>query len=115
MSLVNVGSSAHYSISWDDDPNPVGAPALTQADGPDRARQLLAICEQDYNLMASWFPGLSLPHATPIAVNIVPGGYAGAGPGHGARSAHPRWIGALNTRNTSAGRPEAQPSGAGPT
>ncbi len=79
MTLVNVGSSTHYSISWDNDPNPPGAPPLTQADGPIRAQQLLAVCEQDYNLMASWFPGLSLPFSLPIAVNIVPGGYAGAG------------------------------------
>jgi hypothetical protein len=79
MALVNVGSSTHYSISWENDPHPVGAPPLTQADGPARAQQLLAVCEQDYNLIAAWFPGLSLPFTTPIAVNIVPGGYAGAG------------------------------------
>jgi hypothetical protein len=29
--------------------------------------------------MAGWFTGLSLPVSTPVAVNIVPGGYAGAG------------------------------------
>ena len=79
MSLVNVGSTTHFSISWDNDPNPVGAPALTTADGPDRANQLLAICEGDYPLMASWFPGLSLPFSLPISVNIVPGNYARAG------------------------------------
>jgi hypothetical protein len=70
MSLVNAGSTTHYSVSWDD--------SLAQADGPDRARQLLAVCEQDYNMMAGWFPGLSLPFRLPVAVNIVPGGYAGA-------------------------------------
>lgn len=79
MSLINVGSTTHYSISWNNDPNPVGAPALTTADGPDRANQLLAIAETDYNLMASWFPGLSLPYSLPIAVNIEPGNYASAG------------------------------------
>jgi hypothetical protein len=79
MSLVNVGSSKHYSINWDNDPNPVGTVPLTQADGPDRANQLLAVCEQDYDLMATWFPGFSLPFTTPIAVNIEPGGYASAG------------------------------------
>ncbi len=79
MSLINVGSSTHYSISWDNDSNPVGAPPLTTADGPDRANQLLAVCETDYNLMANWFPGLSLPYPTPVAVNIEPGGYASAG------------------------------------
>jgi len=79
MPLVNVGSSTHYSISWDNDPNPAGAPALTTADGPDRANQLLAVCETDYNLIANWFTGISLTVATPVAVNIEPGGYAGAG------------------------------------
>jgi hypothetical protein len=79
MSLVNVGSSTHYFISWDNDPNPAGTPALTTADGPDRANQLLGVCETDFNLMANWFTGISLTVATPIAVNIEPGGYASAG------------------------------------
>jgi hypothetical protein len=39
----------------------------------------LAVCEDDYNLMATWFPGLSLPFTLPVAVNIEPGGYASAG------------------------------------
>jgi hypothetical protein len=70
MALVNVGSTTHYSVSYDD--------SLSQADGLTRAQQLLGLCEQDYELMASWFPGLSLPYSLPVAVNIVPGGYAGA-------------------------------------
>lgn len=71
MALVLSGSTTHYAISYDD--------SLSQADGPDRAQALMAICEQDYNMMAAWFTGLSLPYALPVAVNIVPGGYAGAG------------------------------------
>lgn len=71
MALVNAGSTAHYSINWDD--------SLSPADGRDRARQLLAVCEQDYNMMAGWFPGLSLPFPRPVTVNILPGGYASAG------------------------------------
>jgi hypothetical protein len=71
MTLVGVGSTTHYSISYDD--------SLSQADGLTRAQQLLGVGEQDYELMASWFPGLSLPFGLPVAVNIVPGGYAGAG------------------------------------
>ena len=71
MALVKAGSTTHYSVSWDD--------SLAAADGSSRASQLLAVCEQDYNLMASWFPGLNLPYSLPVAVNIVPGGYAGAG------------------------------------
>jgi hypothetical protein len=70
VTLVNVGSTTHYSISYDD--------SLVGADGPDRANALRAICEQDYAMMAGWFPGLSLPYSLPVAVNIVPGGYAGA-------------------------------------
>ncbi len=71
MTLVNVGSTTHYSISYDD--------SLVGADGPDRANALLAVCEQDYAMMAGWFPGLSLTVGLPVSVNIVPGGYAGAG------------------------------------
>jgi hypothetical protein len=78
VTLVNAGSTTHYSISWDNDPNPPGTLPLTNADGPERAKQLLDKCERDYNLMATWFPGYSLPFAVPIAVNIVPGGYASA-------------------------------------
>lgn len=70
MTLLNAGSTTHYSVSYDD--------SLSRADGLDRARALLAVCEQDYTMMANWFNGLSLPYATPVAVNIVPGGYAGA-------------------------------------
>jgi hypothetical protein len=66
MALVNVGSTTHYSISYDD--------GLAQADGLTRAQQLLGVCEQDYEIMASWFPGLSLPYGLPVAVNIIPGG-----------------------------------------
>src|SRR5690242_9082104 len=71
MALINAGSTVHYTISYDD--------SLSQADGADRAHALLDVCEQDYNMMAGWFTGLSLPYATPISVNIVPGGYAAAG------------------------------------
>ena len=71
MALISAGSTTHYTVSYDD--------SLSKADGLDRAKALLAICEQDYTMMASWFTGLSIPYATPVAVNIVPGGYAGAG------------------------------------
>lgn len=70
MALKSAGSTTHYSISYDD--------SLSAADGPGRAAQLLAVCEQDYNLMSTWFPGLALPYALPVAVDIIPGGYAGA-------------------------------------
>ena len=63
MGLVHAGSTTHYSISYDD--------SLSAADGRDRAAALLGVCEQDYNLMADWFDGLSLPYALPVAVNII--------------------------------------------
>jgi hypothetical protein len=71
MTLINAGSTTHYSINYDD--------SLAAADGLTRAQQLLAVCEQDYNLMATWFPNLSLPYSLPITVNISPGPYASAG------------------------------------
>lgn len=71
MTLVSVGTTTHYTISYDD--------SLSAADGRDRAQALLAVCEQDYDLMSSWFGGISLTVGTPVQVNIVPGGYASAG------------------------------------
>jgi hypothetical protein len=71
MTLISAGSTTHYSINYDD--------SLAAADGLTRAQQLLAVCEQDYNLMATWFPNLSLPFSLPITVNISPGPYASAG------------------------------------
>ncbi len=71
MALVHSATTAHYSISYDD--------SLGPPDGSERASALAAACEQDYTMMAGWFPGLSLPYSLPVAVNIVPGGYAGAG------------------------------------
>ena len=71
MTLKNAGSTTHYSINYDD--------SLAASDGLTRAQQLLGICEQDYSLMATWFPGVSLPFSLPITVNISPGSYASAG------------------------------------
>jgi hypothetical protein len=70
MAFVNIGTTAHYRISYDD--------SLSQTDGRDRANALLGVCEQDFTMIAGWFAGLSLTVATPVQVNIVQGGYAGA-------------------------------------
>src|SRR5882762_129790 len=85
MTQITVGSTTHYTISYDS--------TLSTADGQNRANSLLAVCENDYNIMAAWFPGTSLPFTLPISVQIVPGGYAKAGwgppitltPGNGSK------------------------------
>ena len=84
MALVSVGSTAHYNISYDD--------SLSNADGLTRAQNLLATCEQDYTLMSRWFGDISLTVGIPVAVNIVPGGYAGAGMGTTHQSQTWQWI-----------------------
>lgn len=71
MALISVGSTTHFNISYDN--------SLSVADGVTRAQNLLAICEQDYALMSRWFGDIALTVGSPVAVNIVPGGYAGAG------------------------------------
>ncbi|OBC04216.1 hypothetical protein A5784_01505 [Mycobacterium sp. 852013-50091_SCH5140682] len=70
MTLVFAASTTHYSISYDN--------SLSDADGKNRANSLAQVCEQDYSMMARWFPGLELPYSLPVAVNIIPGSYAGA-------------------------------------
>ncbi|MEO6997454.1 MAG: hypothetical protein ABI112_05170 [Terracoccus sp.] len=71
MALVFAGTTAHYTINYDD--------SLSAADGQDRALALLAVCEQDYQVMSGWFGDITLTVGIPVAVNIVPGGYASAG------------------------------------
>ncbi len=70
MPYQTVGETAHYSISYDT--------SLSQADGRDRAIALLSKCEEDFALMASWFPGVTLTFSTPIDVHIDVGSYASA-------------------------------------
>jgi hypothetical protein len=65
------GVTPHYKITYDD--------SLSQADGQDRANALMAACEEDYSQMSNWFGGISLPFSLPVAVQMVPGAYAGAG------------------------------------
>ncbi|HEX4344356.1 MAG TPA: hypothetical protein VHZ31_02225 [Solirubrobacteraceae bacterium] len=71
MTYVSAGSTTHYTVSYDD--------TLSKADGADRAKGLLAKCEADYALMQSWFAGVTMTVATPMAVHIDPGPYGGAG------------------------------------
>src|SRR6202011_4627683 len=69
--LTNNGRTARYQIQYDD--------TLTAADGRDRANGLIAVCDQDFQIMSNWFGGIALTVGSPITVNIVPGGYASAG------------------------------------
>ena len=69
--LTNGGKTAHYQIQYDD--------SLSQADGMDRANALIAVCEQDYDLMAGWFGNIGLTVGIPVTVQIAPGPYASAG------------------------------------
>ena len=63
--LPNNGQTAHYLISYDT--------SLSAADGVNRAAGLMASCEQDWNLMASWFPGVNFGFSLPINVQIATG------------------------------------------
>lgn len=51
--LINDGRTDHYLISYDETFPPTA--------GQDRANALLAVCEQDFAMMASWFPPFLLP------------------------------------------------------
>jgi len=68
--LTGAGRTTHYQIQYDD--------TLAADDGRDRANALIGVCEDDYNLMAGWFGGISLTVGVPVTVNIVPGSYARA-------------------------------------
>jgi hypothetical protein len=63
--LPNNGQTGHYQISYDT--------SLSAADGVNRASSLMASCEQDWNLMASWFPGVNFGFSLPITVQIATG------------------------------------------
>jgi len=71
MALQSVGSTTHYNVSYDT--------TLSAADGQQRAQSLLSLSESDHGVMSDWFGGIALPYSLPVAVNIVPGGYARAG------------------------------------
>jgi hypothetical protein len=63
---IDAGSTVHYKISYDN--------LLSKADGADRAKALLAVCEQDFTLMATqWFAGVTIDRDMPMAVEIRTG------------------------------------------
>jgi hypothetical protein len=64
-SLPNQGNTAHYAVSYEDD--------LPRSDGLEPALDLLGHCEDDMQLMSSWFPGVTYQFAYPIAVHIASG------------------------------------------
>jgi hypothetical protein len=75
--LTNGGVTTHYKFQYDDSL----ANSPTNATGPEPARTnaMIAACENDFNLIAGWFGNIALTVATPITVNVSPGGYASAG------------------------------------
>ena len=70
MALVTVGSTAHYTMRYDD--------SLSAADGHDRAVALLGVAESDFSLMSDWFGGIALTVGTPIEIDTAPA--AGSAP-----------------------------------
>ncbi|MFE7375672.1 hypothetical protein ACFU6E_13390 [Bacillus cereus] len=68
--LPNSGRTTYYQIQYDD--------SLSQSDGLDRAKNLMEVCDDDFNLMSGWFGGIQLTVAIPITVNISSGPYASA-------------------------------------
>ncbi len=68
--LTGGGRTAHYQIQYDD--------SLSAADGVNRANGLIAVCENDFALVAGWFDNIALTVGTPITVQIAPGSYASA-------------------------------------
>lgn len=63
--LPNGGRTAHYQFAYDT--------ALSPADGVQRTAALMASAEADWNLMASWFPGVGFDFSFPINVNVGTG------------------------------------------
>ena len=61
--LANGGQTSHYQISYDD--------TFSAADGVTRAAQLMDTCEQDFDLMQSWFAGVNFQFSFPISVQIT--------------------------------------------
>ena len=90
--LTNGGRTTRYQIQYDD--------SLSAANGVDRANGLIAVCDQDFEIMSNWFGGIALTVGSPITVNITPGGYASAGwgppirltPGDGSSLAVVRYL-----------------------
>lgn len=71
--LTNGGLTAHYQFQYDDSLTGPGLPE------PARTNDVIAACENDFNLMSGWFGNIGLTVGTPITVNVEPGPYASAG------------------------------------
>ena len=65
------GVTTHYAITYDD--------SLSAADGQNRANALIGACEGDFTWMSNLFANIGIPFSLPVSVQLVPGGYAGAG------------------------------------
>src|SRR5947207_1900730 len=68
---LGAGVTTHYAITYDD--------ALSAADGKNRGNALMAVCENDFTWMSNLFGNIGIPFSLPVSVQLVTGGYAGAG------------------------------------
>jgi hypothetical protein len=59
---IEAGTTNHYKVSYDT--------TLSLKDGKNRADALLAVCEQDFDLMSDWFAGVTIDRDMPMAVEI---------------------------------------------
>lgn len=92
--LTNGGLTTHYQFQYDDSLSGAGLPE------PARTNQVIAACENDFNLMSGWFGNIALTVGIPITVNVGPGPYASAGwgppitltPGNGSNSILCRYL-----------------------
>src|SRR5215467_11055889 len=62
--LTNGGLTTHYQFQYDDS---LSASGLE----PARTNQVIAFCEQDFNLMSGWFGNVSLGVNFPIPVSVT--------------------------------------------
>ncbi|MDA1764240.1 hypothetical protein PDK32_28895, partial [Bacillus cereus] len=68
--LPNGGLTHNYQIKYEE--------SLSQADGLNRAIDLMGVCDDDFKLMSNWFGNIPPSFTTPLTVQISPGTYASA-------------------------------------
>jgi hypothetical protein len=66
--LTNGGLTAHYQFQYDDS---LAAPKNPSGPEPARTNQVITSCEQDFNLMSSWFGNVPLGVNLPMPVNVT--------------------------------------------
>jgi hypothetical protein len=64
------GHSQNFILTYDS--------TLASADGQDRTNALLATIDNDFNKIASWFPGTTFPWTFPVTIQVAAGATSGA-------------------------------------